>query len=80
MAEREHWRMTVHGMLRAGFGVEDISVKLRKMGMPWWGERSIRDEIRDLRSSGKLTEVLALHRRQREILRPVPGDQDHQVN
>lgn len=76
--EREHWRMTVHGMLRAGFGVEDISVRLMAMKMPWWSESVIRAEIRDLRASGKLTEVLALHRRQREVLRPIPSHQDHQ--
>lgn len=76
--EREHWRMTVHGMLRAGFGVEDISVRLIAMKMPWWSESVIRAEIRDLRASGKLMEVLALHRRQREVLRPVPSHQDHQ--
>lgn len=61
--EREHWRMTVHNMLKAGFGVEDISVKLAKLNMPWWREGAIRDEVRELRSSGKLMEVLSLHKR-----------------
>jgi hypothetical protein len=77
-SERAHWRMTVHNMLRAGFGVEDISVKLFKLKMPWWRESAIRDEVRELRSSGKLMEVLSLHRRKREALRPVPSTQDHQ--
>lgn len=64
--EREHWRIIVHGMLRAGFGVQDISVKLIAMKLPWFSESVIRDEVRSLRSSGKLAEVLALHLRKRE--------------
>jgi hypothetical protein len=76
--DREHWRIIVHGMLRAGFGVQDISVRLIAMKLPWFSESVIRAEIRDLRASGKLTEVLALHRRQREVLRPIPSHQDHQ--
>ena len=64
--EREHWRIIVHGMLRAGFGVQDISVRLIAMKLPWFSESVIRDEIRNLRASGKLTEVLALHLRKRE--------------
>lgn len=64
--EREHWRIIVHGMLRAGFGVQDISVKLIAMKLPWFSESVIRDEIRSLRSSGKLAGVLALHLRKRE--------------
>lgn len=79
-SERAHWRMTVHNMLRAGFGVEDISVKLFKLNMPWWRESAIRDEVRNLRSSGKLAEVLSLHRRKREALRTIPSHQDHQAH
>jgi len=76
--EREHWRMIVHGMLRAGFGVQDISVKLQRMKLPWWGESSIREEIRQLRSSGKLLDVLALKRRTNAEVRTLPGHEDHQ--
>lgn len=75
--EGEHWRMVVHNMLRAGFGVQDISVKLQQMKMPWWGERSIREEISHLRSTGKLMDVLALNRRKSGQLRSVSGDEDH---
>lgn len=54
----QHWRMLVYGMLRAGFGVEDISLKLRSMGMNPWSHRSIRDEVASLRRDGMLTKLL----------------------
>ena len=77
--EGEHWRMVVHNMLRAGFGVQDISVKLQSLKMPWWSERAIRDEVSNLRSSGKLLDVLALKRREHgPTLREVPRHEDHQ--
>lgn len=76
--ERAHWRMLVHGMLRAGLGVQDISVRLHRMKQPWWGESSIRDEIKNLRSSGKLLDVLHLKKMPDAEVRSVPSDEDHQ--
>lgn len=54
----QHWRMLVYGMLRAGFGVEDISIKLRSMGVNPWSKQHIREEIADLRKSGILSSIL----------------------
>lgn len=52
-------RHLIHSMLRAGFGVEDIEIKVRKMGLHISQSR-IRAEISQLRQSGELMNVLAL--------------------
>lgn len=43
-------RHLIHSMLRAGFGVEDIEIKVRKMGLHISQSR-IREEISQLRQS-----------------------------
>ena len=52
-------RHLVHSMLRAGFGVEDIEIKIRKLGLHI-SQSSIRGEIKHLRENGDLMGVLAL--------------------
>lgn len=55
----EHWQMLVHGMLRAGFGVEDIALRATKRGLRTTADQ-VRNEITILRNEGRLLEVLRL--------------------
>lgn len=55
----EHWQMLVHGMLRAGFGTEDIAVRVNDMGRYTTADQ-VRNEITILRNEGRLLEVLRL--------------------
>ena len=52
-------RHLIHSMLRAGFGVEDITIKVRKMGLHI-SDTIVRHEVSRLRESGELMNVLAL--------------------
>lgn len=51
------WALMVRNYLRAGFGVEDISVKMRKEGVVPCDERVIRRYVQMLRGFGSLAEI-----------------------
>lgn len=53
----QEWALMVRNYLRAGFGVEDISVKMRKEGVTPCDERVIRQYIQILRGSGSLMDI-----------------------
>ena len=58
---QDELRMAIHNYLRAGFGVEDIVVKVRAAGRKA-SRQLVRAEIDYLRSIGELSKVLGLRR------------------
>jgi len=65
-------------MLRAGFGVEDITIKVRKMGLHI-SDTIVRHEVSMLRESGELMNVLALEWRSHgKAIRKDERSGDHQ--
>lgn len=71
-------RHLIHSMLRAGFGVEDITIKVRKMG-PHISDTIVRNEVSRLRESGELMNVLALEWRSHgKAIRKDERSGDHQ--
>lgn len=73
-----HRKTLIHGMLRAGFGVEDISIKVSSMGL-YTSETHVRMEVARLRRDGRLMDVLALKwRRSGKAVREDECSGDHQ--
>lgn len=71
-------RHLIHSMLRAGFGVEDITIKVRKMGLHI-SDTIVRHEVSMLRESGELMNVLALEWRSHgKVIRKDERGGDHQ--
>jgi len=65
-------------MLRAGFGVEDITIKIRRMGLHI-SDTIVRNEVSMLRESGELMSVLALEWRSHgKVIRKDERSGDHQ--
>ncbi len=58
----EDWLYAVHRLLRSGYGVEDIAVKLTKHKMKT-SPAMVRKEVRRLRESGNLMRVLDVARK-----------------
>jgi hypothetical protein len=48
------WRIRVRNYLRAGFGVEDIALKLRAAQITPNSERHVRDLVSEMRANGSL--------------------------
>lgn len=48
------WRIRVRNYLRAGFGVEDIALKLRVAEITPNSERHVRDLVNEMRANGSL--------------------------
>jgi hypothetical protein len=62
------WRSAANVLLGEGYGVEDIAIKMQRMGVKSdtrYLEEFLRDHVQVLRSDGRLRSILKLNRRRR---------------